>query len=396
MPNARAPRKPSPAPPRKKRAPKAGRLQEAEGGKLRALLASPQAKAAGWLLIALSGTLGIAFFFLLVGYGRSKGTGTGYVELDWPEGAGAEDAATLLADKGLAESREGMALFLRASGGTGDFAAGPHLLPQGASPWELRRLLSRSMFRPNAKVTVPEGFHRFDIGARLEKLHVCSKRAFLAATVDPALMAELGVPRPAESVEGFLFPATYDLGLDSDPKEIVRRLVSESNKRWETLAASRKEGLAKLQEKLGWGRREVVTLASIVEKEAAVDDERPVIASVFLNRLTDPEFKSHKLQSDPTAVYGCLTAPEEASACGDFNGKVTPAMNRDPKNRWSTYTHAGLTPGPIANPGARSLDAVLAPSQTRFFYFVASGGGRHTFSESFDAHNEAIQKGRSP
>src|SRR6185369_2711236 len=170
---------------------------------------------------------------------------------------------------------------------------------------------------PGAKVTIPEGFNRFDIGVRLEKLKIASKRAFLAASADPALLAELKIG-PAESAEGYLFPATYELGLDSDPREIVQRLVAESDKRWEILSGRHKESMARLHDKLGWGRREIVVAASIIEKEAAVDEDRPLIASVFVNRLTDPEFKSHKLQSDPTSSYGCIAFPEEAPSCTEF------------------------------------------------------------------------------
>jgi len=346
-----------------------------------------------WGVGALAVTLGLALGALLLGYGRARSAGARAVELEWPPGLSSEEAAALLADSGLVESRDTMAIFLRATGGTGDLVPGPHLLFEGASPWELRRLLARSILRPSAKVTVPEGFNRFDIAARLEKLRVTGRQAFLAASADPALLAELAIA-PAESAEGYLFPATYDLGLDSDPREIVRRLVAETNKRWEALAARHKDSAQKLAATLGWGRREIVTVASIIEKEAAVDEDRPLIASVFVNRLLDPEFKTRRLQSDPTSSYGCLAWPAEAPSCADFAGKPTPAMNRDAKNRYSTYTHPGLPPGPISNPGARSLEAALAPSATRFLYFVATGGGRHTFSETYDAHNDAIQRGR--
>jgi UPF0755 protein len=180
--------------------------------------------------------------------------------------------------------------------------------------------------------------------------------------------------------------------LDSDPRLVVRRLVAESDKRWAALLAAHEDGFASLRASLGFGRREVLTLASIVEKEAVVDEERPVIASVFLNRLLDPAFKSHRLQSDPTAMYGCVAAPDEAPSCAGYSGKATPAINNDPKNRYSTYTHSKLPPGPIANPGAKSIEAVLAPAATRFLFFVAAGRGRHTFSETLDAHNEAVRK----
>ena len=360
-------------------------------GRRRALLAA----AAG-----LFGVLGIVVVLLYLVFGKMRGpTRGGGVEVDWPAGLGSDEAAALLAQLGVVKSRDAMAVFLRATGGTAGFAPGPHLLPDGATPWELRRLLARSADRPRAKVVVPEGYNRFDIAARLEKLGVAGAKAFLASSADPALLDEVGVEHAgavgAESAEGYLFPATYDLHVDTDPGGIVRRMVKEGDKRWLAIAAQRADALASLRGTLGWGRREVLTIASMIEKEAAVDEERPMIASVFLNRLLDPDFKPKRLQSDPTAIYGCLVAPDEAPSCADFKGKATPAINGDAKNRYSTYVRPGLPPGPISNPGVRSIEAVLAPSPTRFLYFVAAGGGRHTFSESFGAHNDAVKKLRA-
>lgn len=348
-------------------------------------------------LAAMVGTIAAACGALLIGYGTCRGPERpSAIELDWPENTGPDEAASLLAGLGLAESQPAMAMFLRATGGTSGFVPGPHLLPEGASPWDLRRLLSRSPDRPSARVTIPEGYNRFEIGSRLEKLAVASKRAFVEASADPALLERLGIERGgsvgAESAEGYLFPATYDFPKDSDAREIVVRLVKEADKRWEAIVAPRKDGLSALQASLGWGRREVLTLASMIEKEAAVDDERPLIASVFLNRLLDPSFQPKRLQSDPSSSYGCIAWPTEAPSCASYAGKPTPAINLDPKNRYSTYVRAGLPPGPIANPGARSIEAVLAPAATRFLYFVAQGGGRHTFSETLDAHNDAVKR----
>jgi UPF0755 protein len=356
-----------------------------------------------WGLGALLATLALAVGALLLGYGRSGGHPAGKpVEVDWPEGLSAEEAAAKLAELGLVESRDTMAIFLRATGGTGDFVPGPHLLFDGATPWDLRRLLSRSFLRPMARITIPEGYNRFDIAARLEKVHVAGRKAFLAASADPALLAELGVAAPGassiESAEGYLFPATYDFPKDAEPREVVKRLVGESERRWQALSAKHEAGLAKLRASLGWGRREIVTVASMIEKEAAVDDDRSLIASVFVNRLLDPDFKPKRLQSDPTSAYGCIAFPAEAPSCADFAGKPTPAVNRDAKNRYSTYAHTGLPPGPIANPGTKSLEAAMNPATTRYFYFVAAGGGRHAFSETLDAHNDAVHRdaGKAP
>lgn len=349
------------------------------------------AGAALLVLLAASSTL-------YVGYGGAKNPGLAgeFVELDWPAGLSSAEAARELADAGLVRSASLTEAFFAATGGTSSFVAGPHLLPRDASPWHLRALLRRDPSRPKARVTVPEGLHRFDIGARLEKARVVSKRAFLEATEDAWLLEELDISRssssPVESAEGYLFPATYELAEDSDARDVVRRMVREADRRWQPLAETHAASLETLRATLGWGRREIVVLASMIEKETGAADERPLIASVFLNRLIDPGFTPKRLQSDPTAAYGCFVSPAEIPACAGFAGKPTPAINHDARNRYSTYVRSGLPPGPIANPGVASLASVLAPASTKHLYFVAAGGGRHTFSETLEAHNAAVRK----
>ncbi|AUX23561.1 hypothetical protein SOCEGT47_040880 [Sorangium cellulosum] len=355
------------------------------------------------LLIGLAGALAVVaagLTALVLWFGRTRAPDRGrVVEINWPDGLDADEAAALLAAEGLVKSERAMALYLRTTGGTRAFVPGPHLLFEGATPKELRQLLTRAEGRPTAKITIPEGWNRFDIAARLERLRIAGKRTFLSATADGAFLEALGIERGgavgAESAEGYLFPATYEFALDTDARRVVKRLVDESDQRWKALVAQRADGLAALQATLGWGRREVITLASLVEKEAVVEEERPLIASVFLNRLLDPTFRPlRRLQSDATALYGCVAWPEEAPSCAAWGGKPTPEVVRDPKNRYSTYAHPGLPPGPIANPGAASIAAVLAPAATKYLYFVAAGGGRHAFSESLDAHNHAVRKRR--
>ncbi len=311
-----------------------------------------------------------------------------------PEGRTHREIAALLAEEGLVSSELLMSLYLGLAVGP-DPVPGEHLLDGGRTPGELRALLGRAPERPTTKVVIPEGFHRFAIADRLETAGICSKESFLRASSDALLLEALDVPgvggRTPESAEGYLFPATYPMKLDTPAREIVERLVRESHARWRKLAEAYPSGLIHAEERLGWGRAELMTLASIVEKEAASADERATIASVFYNRLLDPSFSPKLLQSDPTSAYGCLAAPHEAPTCSAFEGKVTGALNRDQLNRYSTYTNEGLPPGPIANPGEASIKAVLEPATTRFFYFVAKGGGKHSFSETLDAHNRAIR-----
>jgi len=241
------------------------------------------------------------------------------------------------------------------------------------------------------RVTFPEGWTRFDMARRLQDKEVCPLRDFLEATTDAALLQELGIQ--ADSAEGFLFPATYDLPFDSDAADIVRRMKHEFDRRWDVLSRGHQGSLNDVMTSASLGVRDVLILASMVEKEAAVDDERPLVASVFLNRLRDPAFTPKRLECDPTAVYGCIVAPERATSCANFTGKATAPIEHDPDNPYSTYTHEGLPPGPIANPGARALEATMNPASTHYLYFVAKGDGHSTFSETLEAHTSAVKDG---
>jgi UPF0755 protein len=299
-----------------------------------------------------------------------------------------QDVGAVLAEHGLIRSprlyRAYAALFADRP------EPGEHVLNDGLSPRELAARLGRTRARPSARVVLPEGLNHFQIAERLEEAEICSARAFKAAVRDPALRRELGVR--GESLEGYLFPATYEVIVDSRPDNVARMLVQTFRARFEKLGAAHpgaREALAKTRR---WDEHEIATLASIVEREAAAPEEKPLVASVYLNRLDDPEFKPQKmLQADPTAAYGCVLEPAIIPACAGFTGKITPALLRDASNRYNTYRHPGLPPGPIANPGESALEAVLAPAKTDYLFFVANGKGRHTFSRTFDAHNRAVR-----
>jgi UPF0755 protein len=300
--------------------------------------------------------------------------------------SGASDAVVIakLEAAGIIDSPTVFSLLAKTRGGIGA-KPGRHLLADDLSPTEVLRRLRRSVDAAKVHVTIPEGFHRFDIAKRLKDKRVCDEAAFIAATSDPLLLNELGL---GASAEGWLFPATYDLPSNSDAVDVVRRMVSE--------AKGRIDKLIKQHGAPAMSVPEVITLASIVEKEAVADEERPIIASVFLNRIRDTKETGGRLEADPTAGYGCLVSQPLPPTCVTWlaagSTKVSAAIQHDPLNRWSTYTHAGLPPTPIANPGEKSIAAVLAPAQTKYFYFVARGGGRHTFSETRAAHESAVHK----
>ncbi len=341
-----------------------------------------------WVFVVLGALVAAAASYLLVVYPASPGPGKGSdVELVIAPEASRSDVIAQLESLGLVKSRRLFAFYATLT--AAKFAPGRHLLTDEVSPGELVHRLERLEGGTRAKVTIPEGWNRFEIAKRLHALGVCSSAAFLEATTDPVLLRELAID--AETAEGWLFPATYELAKDSDARDVVRRLKVEMDRRFAALEQAHRLGLGQLESSLGWTKKEILTLASMVEKEAAVDDERPVIASVFLNRLRDPSFKRKVLQCDPTAGYGCLALKDRVPACAGYAGKVTHAINFDPMNAYSTYVHEGLPPGPIANPGTKSIQAVLAPSSTKYLYFVAREGRRHTFSESLDDHNTAVK-----
>jgi len=288
-------------------------------------------------------------------------------------------------------------LYLELHGAGGRLEVGEVRLTDAMTPAQIARRLARGLGPVYVRVTFPEGFDRHDVAARLEARGICPKDAFLAATARPSLLDRLELP--GRTAEGYLFPDTYELAMDTDPELVVARMVATFRRKVLPLVAEHPDGLARLRDELGFGLHQVVTLASIVEEEAVRDEERAVIAGVFLNRLTSPDFTPRRLQADPTVSYGCR--PGEAgeagrplASCAGFadDREITRRMLDDPANPYNTYQHEGLPPGPIANPGIPSLEAVLAPAQHDFLFFVASGGGRHHFSRDLADHEAAIRR----
>ena len=352
-----------------------------------------------WTLVATIAIALLTAFAMLLVYPSTRGPGGGRdVALDVPGDESADALAARLAAAGLVKSPRLFAAYLKFTGAAPRVVKGAHLLTDDASPRELVARLERSEYAAHARVTFPEGWTRFDFARRLQERHVCASRAFLDATADRDVLRDLNLS-DAPDAEGFLFPATYDFALDSDARDVVRRMKIEFDKRWSLAAEKHGSQLLDVESSLHWGMREIVTLASIVEKEAAVDDERAVISSVFVNRMRDPGFTPKLLQSDPTAGYGCAAMGGAIPTCASFTGKITHDLLQDASNPYNTYKHEGLPPGPIANPGTKSLAAAMAPAVTRYLYFVARGPtepGRHAFSVTYGDHTSAIRAASAP
>ncbi len=214
--------------------------------------------------------------------------------------------------------------------------------------------------------TVPEGSNIFDIAKSIAAEGVMSAEDFLAAAEDPALIRDLAPS--AKTLEGYLFPSTYRLSHTTTPARLAKMMTDEFRKQWTRLIAGKAADV-----------RSTVTLASLVEKETASADERPVIASVFRNRLS----RGMRLQCDPTTIYAALLENR-------YRGTIHKS-DLASANPYNTYENAGLPPGPIANPGAQSLRAALEPADTPFLYFVATpAGGGHQFSTTIAQHEKAV------
>ena len=209
----------------------------------------------------------------------------------------------------------------------------------------------------------------FDIAQSLEDLGLMKAGEFLRAARNPAPIRDLAPE--AATLEGYLFPSTYRLTRLMPAEQICRQMTGQFRHVWKELGAPA-------------GAHRLVTLASLVEKETAVAAERPVIASVFRNRLAI----GMKLDCDPTIIYAALLEDRYRGAI--FQSDLASA------NPYNTYHHAGLPPGPIANPGKRALEAALAPAETKFLYFVARPDhtGTHQFSAGLDQHQRAVAQYR--
>jgi UPF0755 protein len=218
------------------------------------------------------------------------------------------------------------------------------------------------------EVTIPEGWTAAQIALRLEEVGITQAADFSAVADDPASAAALGVE--GATLEGYLFPETYYLPRGLSARDIAQILVNQFLDAWHEVEPKARE------QKLSM--REVVTLASIIEKETATPSERPLIASVFRNRLN----KRMPLATDPTVIYGIP----------DFDGNLRKRDLENADNPYNTYRIRGLPPGPISNPGADALHAAVNPAESDYLFFVSNNDGSHIFSKTFREHDRAVSK----
>ena len=308
---------------------------------------------------------------LLIGVSLTRpATSSGeIVNFDVPVGSSSRAIAKRLIEQKLIRSEYAFRLAVRYRGTGKRLQAGTYVLRRNMTLWDLLDALEKGQVTLMSW-TVPEGLTTSAIAQLWETSGFGTAEAFRKASESQHLLERYGLTD--KTAEGYLFPNTYKFAKGTTTEKVVEMMLDEFKQQWT-------EKFDEEAENLGRTRHEIVMLASIIEKEAQADLERPRISSVFHNRLT----RKWKLQADPTVLYA-LGNPESPLRKADLQVD----------SPYNTYKYKGLPPGPIANPGIDSIVAALRPEKTDYLYFVAVGDGKHHFSKTLSAHNRMIRKMR--
>lgn len=293
----------------------------------------------------------------------------GQVRFEIPKGATFKRVVALLHEAGIVSDPLVFELYGRYREAGRAVKAGTYLVDLSMTPRQLLERLERGGLPAQVRITIPEGYNRWQIADLLSARGLVDRAAFLERV-------------EKQQLEGRLFPDTYWIREGASLDEVVRVLTDRFEQVFEELIEGHPEEAALRGDPEA--RRRLLILASMVEKEATSDHDRPLVARVFYNRLA----RGMRLESDPTCVYSAET----------YHEKPHPRFCRDPDNRYSTYVIEGLPPTPIANPGRAALAATLRPAEgeraERLLYFVArrDGSGEHHFSETYAEHARAVDR----
>ena len=273
----------------------------------------------------------------------------------------------ILHQKGVIRNPAKFRFFSRIKGYDKHIKAGEYVLSSAMTPKKILEILVTGRVRLH-RITIPEGHNLRQVAQAVSQAGLGTQADFFNAATNTDLVRSKGID--AQTFEGYLFPDTYYFTKNATPEKIISSMV----KRFWSVFRPEWKNRAKT---LGFTIHQVVTLSSIIEKETGAAVERPIISSVFHNRLK----RGIRLESDPTVIYGIE----------DFNGNIT-RKDLAEDTLYNTYRIKGLPPGPIANAGIESIEAALYPADTRFLYFVSKKDNTHQFSTNLKDHNRAVQK----
>jgi len=316
----------------------------------------------GFLLLLLLIGAGVASYVVYLPYGPTAET-----FLDITPGTGTEMIGAELEKRGVIRNQYGFDLLRLIKGGT--LKAGEYRFDHAVPMTEVYARMARGDVYTRA-LTIPEGYNIFDIAQAVEAAGLGSRAAFLVAERQNTELIAEWIPeggRRPDSLEGYLFPDTYQFSRHATPLQMLITMVHRFRQRSAQLGMT------------GGNMAQTVIMASLVEKEVSQDAERPLVAGVFVNRLA----KDMPLATDPTVVYAALLEDR-------WRGTIY-ASDLQSGSAYNTYKHAGLPPGPICNPGVAALRAAIAPAQTDYLYFVSDASGHSRFSTSLKEHDEKVQ-----
>lgn len=291
-------------------------------------------------------------------------------DIEIQKGTSFSQIAQMLKDAGLIRSTIAFTILARLKNVSGRLKAGEYEFTSSMSATVILDKLVRGEVVGHV-VVVPEGFTMSQIADAIVDAKVPKGKNFLDAAEDRELLTSLKIP--GATAEGYLFPETYNLTRSMSEKEILTLMVNEF---WKKVTPE----LIEEGREVGLNLHKMITLASMIEKEARIKEEKPLISAVFHNRLK----KGMRLQCDPTTVYGVE----------NYKGVILKSHLRSRKNPYNTYVFYGLPPGPIANPGLDSIIAAVNPAPVDYLYFVSKNDGSHQFSASLTHHNRAVAKFR--
>jgi UPF0755 protein len=298
-------------------------------------------------------------------------------------GSTANDIGAELQQRGLVRSSLAFRYAADQAGVGSSLSAGDYELSKSMSTPEIIEVLAKGEVKRGLVVTIPEGWRNEQIADRLDASGFTSRADFMQAlAAPPSVPGFESLPPPAPtSLEGYLFPETYEVPQATSGSHAAELMLKMFNQRVGDLVRGSTESHLNPQQ--------VITLASIVEREAKVPSERATIASVYLNRLA----KNMPLQADPTVQYAIATRDGSAAAAYSYWRPLS-ADDLQVSSPYNTYQNQGLPPGPICNPGEASIRAVMQPDHTDYLYFVAKndGSGTHLFARTLDEHNANVAK----
>ncbi len=283
-------------------------------------------------------------------------------------GMGTNQIASMLENSGIIKSAKGFAVIARARGISKELKAGEYELDLSRTPAEILKDILKGKVKLR-QVTVAEGLTIKETAANIMKAGFGDSESIISAAKDPAILDRFGIT--AKSAEGYLFPETYHFEKDVTAGEIVAKMILTFNEKVAKIKA-------KYQPASPLTFSEIVTLASIIEKETGDKSEYRLVSAVYNNRIK----KGMRLQADPTVIY----------ALPNFDGNI---RRKDLRydSPYNTYMYAGLPPGPIANPGLEAIEAAYIPAKVDYLYFVATeAGGKHYFSKTYKEHQKAVRK----